>query len=184
MVAARLQDSPSFRSISFSDVAGMLAQTLGQEKSAEVVGSAATTLGYRGPLLTREQMVGLLDYLSGAQGLVGIAARFALRRAQAADDREPPSTVRAVERPAADRPPPAPSSERTAGVRGELIALLAQSLGAEKAEEEVAAACRRLGLAGKLEQAQGAQVLDELAKKPGAIGATARFAKARFLLRK
>lgn len=184
MSAAKQAAAPSLRTLSFGDIAGMLAQTLGQEKSAEVVGAAAGALGYRGPLLTREQASHVLDYLSGSPGLIGIAARFAQRRAQAADDREPPSTVRAVEHQGADRPPPAPSSERDAGVRGELVALLAQSLGPEKAEEEVAAASRRLGLFGKLESAQAASVLDELAKSPGAIGATARFAKARFLLRK
>lgn len=179
MTAARRQESPSFRASSLGDVAGMLAQTLGKEKSAEVVGAAAGVLGIKGPLLSREQVSALLDHLAGAQGLVGIAARFALRRAQAAEDRDPHSAVRAVERPAA-----APSSDRDAGVRGELVALLAQSLGAEKAEEEVSSACRKMALSGRLEAAHAARVLEELARRPGPIGATARFAKARFLLRK
>jgi hypothetical protein len=179
---ARLESPPSFRALTFTDVAGMLAQTIGQEKSAEVVGVAAVALGYRGPLLTREQATNLLDHLARVPGLIGIAARFAQRRAQGGDDAEPPSTVRAVERPPGERT--LPSSERDAGVRGELVALLSQSLGVEKAEEEVSGACRRLGLGSRLEAAQAARVLDELARTPGAIGATARFAKARFLLRK
>lgn len=177
MSFARMEAPPTFRAVSFQDVAAMLAQTLGQEKSAEVVSVAAAALGYRGPLLTRDEASNLLDHLSRVAGLIGIAARFAQRRAQAADDREPPSSVRVMERSA-------PASDRDTGIRIELVALLAQSLGVEKAEEEVANASRRLALGPRLDRDQATRILEALAKTPGAIGATARFAKARFLLRK
>lgn len=177
MTSARPEGLVWSRSLSFHDVAAMLAQTLGQEKSHEVVGVAAAALGYRGPMLDRSEADNLLDHLARAPGLVGIAARFAQRRAQAAtEDKGPPSSVRPVER--------GPGSDRDMGVRGELVMLLAQSLGLEKAEDEVSAAARKLGLGSKLSALQARAILDELAKTPGAIGATARFAKARFLLRK
>jgi hypothetical protein len=158
-------------------VASMLAQTLGQEKSAEVVGVAAAALGYRGPTLDRGQVDHLLDNLARAPGLIGIAARFAQRRVQAVEERAPPSSVR----PVSERQPPSDPHSR---IRNELVALLAQSLGVEKAEEEVAAAARRLGVGEKVSAAQATSILEDLAKSSGPIGATARFAKARFLLRK
>jgi len=55
---------------------------------------------------------------------------------------------------------------------------------ARKADEEIAASAHKLGLTGALDRRQALAVLAELASAPGAIGATARFARARFLLRK
>jgi hypothetical protein len=61
-----------------------------------------------------------------------------------------------------------------------VIALLASTLGWEVSEERVTHAMRVLGLTGPtLAHRQGLAILDELAKEPGMVGVTARFARSR-----
>jgi hypothetical protein len=67
----------------------------------------------------------------------------------------------------------------------DLIPLLAPAIGVEKARETIESAAARLGVeAGTLSAEEALAVLDLLAKADGIIGVVARFAKARFLLRK
>lgn len=61
-----------------------------------------------------------------------------------------------------------------------VVALLAATLGWEMSEDKVAGAMRRLGLnGGHITHAQGLAILDELAREPGMVGVTARFARSR-----
>jgi hypothetical protein len=164
------------------DLMSMLAHTLGQEKSTEVVEAAAARLAIKGPMIERHDAEALLDFLSRTAGLVGIAARFAQRRAFRGEESPPPSSIRSKDQ--RDAPPSTERRRADSATRASLVELLTPSLGQEKAEEEVTAATRRLGFSGVLDMKQAGAVLDDLAGRPGAIGATARFAKARFLLRK
>jgi hypothetical protein len=75
-------------------------------------------------------------------------------------------------------PKAAPSPRQT--TTRAVVALLAATLGWEMSEERVGAAMRRLGMSGgSLSHDQGMAILDELAKEPGMVGVTARFAKSR-----
>ena len=66
----------------------------------------------------------------------------------------------------------------------ELVELLSPSLGEEKAGELVAATAASLGLnLDNLDENQALQILEKLAGTPGLVGITARFAKARALLK-
>jgi hypothetical protein len=57
-------------------------------------------------------------------------------------------------------------------------------MGAEKAQEIVLAAVRRLGFTTeRLEKGQALALLDHLAVEPGIVGLCARFGKARLILR-
>jgi hypothetical protein len=61
-----------------------------------------------------------------------------------------------------------------------VVALLAATLGWEMSEDRVANAMRRLGMSGgALTHEQGLAILDDLAKEPGMVGVTARFARSR-----
>ncbi len=177
-LSARLDGGLPLRVMSLRDIADLLAPTLGQEKSIEVVNAGANALTIQGPLLTTKDGRRLLEHLAQIKGLVGVAARFAMRRSALVDEAAPPSSVRPVTEKSS------PSSDRGPSVREELKALLAASLGSEKAEEEIANVARRLHLGASLDASSAILILEELAKTSGAIGAIARFAKARFLLRK
>lgn len=74
----------------------------------------------------------------------------------------------------------------TEGVMGrpEVAALLAQSVGREKAQEAVDTAAADLKLApGPLRRDDVLAVLEHLARHPGLLGVTARFARSRLLLK-
>lgn len=76
----------------------------------------------------------------------------------------------------------APSHPGTMTVRS-LIEMLAATLGWEKSAEVVNAAALRLGLPSVvISSAQAAALLTELAKAPGMVGVTARFARSRMEL--
>ena len=60
-------------------VARMLAQSLGQQKAAEVVRAAAGKLGM-GERLEHAQVTALLEHVAHEPGIVGVAARFAKSR--------------------------------------------------------------------------------------------------------
>jgi hypothetical protein len=67
--------------------------------------------------------------------------------------------------------------------RPNLVGLLAHALGAEKAEDAVTSACTVAGLSSPdLTQDEALRVLEHIAKTPGLVGITARFAKSRVLL--
>jgi hypothetical protein len=61
-----------------------------------------------------------------------------------------------------------------------VVALLASTLGWEMSEDKVATAMQRLGMTGgSLTHRQGLEILDDLAREPGMVGVTARFARSR-----
>src|SRR5262245_50344955 len=78
--------------ISVQDISAQLAVTLGQEKSVEAVDAAAKALGYAGPLFERHEADAILDHLSRSAGLVGVAARSALRQSASAPNPSVSST--------------------------------------------------------------------------------------------
>jgi hypothetical protein len=63
----------------------------------------------------------------------------------------------------------------------DLVPLLSQTIGEEKAGEVIEAAALRLGLSlsSGLPEPDVLKLLDEIAKSPGIVGITARFAKSR-----
>jgi hypothetical protein len=64
-----------------------------------------------------------------------------------------------------------------------LSGLMAASIGRAKADALVAEACRESGIAGSvLTHTQTLQVLDVIARQPGIVGVSARFAKSRIIL--
>ncbi|MCC6811799.1 MAG: hypothetical protein IT381_30500 [Deltaproteobacteria bacterium] len=64
-----------------------------------------------------------------------------------------------------------------------MAALISPSVGEEKARALVAETAQALGMSGeRLETEQCLQVLEVIAKQPGLVGISARFAKSRFHL--
>jgi hypothetical protein len=177
--------------VPLTELVALLAPTLGEDKARELVGPAGRAFGETVEL---SRAVALLDEMGRTAGLVGVAARFArarlVRRDSAPDEKErasapepPPSwsTVRAVP-PRGSSANGAPYGPRLIG-RAEIVALLAPSLGEEKAGEIVGSAAASIDLTGELfEKTKALRLLDVLAAVPGIVGVTARFAKARMLL--
>jgi len=71
---------PSGQLVSRTELTALLAPTLGDEKSDEVVLDELRRAGYPRDTLTSAQALGILDSLGTAEGLVGVAARFAKMR--------------------------------------------------------------------------------------------------------
>lgn len=67
--------------------------------------------------------------------------------------------------------------------RAELTAMLADTLGTERASEAVDTAADALSLAGRFQDADALRVLAHIAEEPGLVGIAARFAKSRAHLR-
>jgi len=63
-----------------SELVELLAHTVGTEKAWQLVGAVMAEFGIMNTSLDRDQALGLLDALARAQGVVGIAARFAKAR--------------------------------------------------------------------------------------------------------
>ena len=157
----------------------LLSATLGQEKSAEVVETALHRLGFFGPVLNAEQVAEVLDALSGESGLVGVAARFARSRSQL--QRRP---ARGSSSPSLPPPPHGAPAPAPGFAPADLSLLLAPALGADKSQEVIAVALAQLALpVDILTREQALRLFDHLATIPGLVGVTARFAKARVLLR-
>jgi hypothetical protein len=164
----------------------MLAATLGWEKSAEVVNATAQRLGLPAVLLTTMQATTLLAELAKAPGMVGVTARFARSRMELNGPPSAPSSGRAST-PAPTSSDLGPASSLRNVTRslllGELVGLLAGTVGQERAEDAMLDSIRRLGLPSRaLSRDQTLMVLDDLASLPGLVGVTARFAKARAIL--
>lgn len=70
-------DSPRVES---AELVELLAHTVGTEKAWQLVGAVMAEFGLMNTSLDRDQALGLLDALARAQGVVGIAARFAKAR--------------------------------------------------------------------------------------------------------
>jgi hypothetical protein len=68
--------------------------------------------------------------------------------------------------------------------RAELVELLSASVGYEKAAEAILESCRQAGHSGdEITREDALRVLELVAKTPGIVGITARFAKTRVLLK-
>ena len=176
------------RPISKEDVAVLLASALGQEKSYEVVATAARALNITRTGFTGDDVRAIFDALVKAEGLVGVVARFAVSRG---DVRKLIAMAPAPDGGAvAARPEPHSRGDaRAARSSGsppavDIVHLIAPALGVEKAREaiESAAARRGIDLSRGLSHDAALSVLDEMTKVEGIVGVVARFAKARFLL--
>lgn len=180
--------------VHLGSLVGLMAPTLGDEKSRELLIATARSLGYDVTALSREQAREILTRLASAPGIVGVAARFAAARRHAQEDAEPHSPRTGIRRRPLSPPPPAPSDAGQAGAGvpppsgerielRELVALLAPTLGTEKSEELVGAAMLMLGFPrGPIERRQALAILELSAKAEGIVGIASRFAKARLIL--
>ena len=139
--------------------------------------SAVNILGYSASLLDPPQVETVYEHLSRVPGLVGLAARYAMQKQHVSKD----NLAASSERPAHSGP------RATAGPQlpcAEIYAIFSPCVGEEKAGELVRAAMRKLQLPeDALGKADVLRVLEELASVPGIVGVTARFAKARVILR-
>jgi hypothetical protein len=63
-----------------TELVALLAPTLGVEKGAEVISTAATRLGFFGEDFDRAQALAVMDALAVGEDLVGIVAQFAKAR--------------------------------------------------------------------------------------------------------
>jgi len=164
----------------------MLAATLGWEKSAEVVNATVQRMGLPPVVVSPAQAVALLSELAKSPGMVGVTARFARSRMELNGPPSAPTSGRVSVEPPSSREGAPPSSLRTVArslLLGEIVGLLASTVGQERAEEAVLEAVRRLGLPARaLSRDQTMMVLDDLAARAGLVGVTARFAKARAIL--
>jgi len=188
--------------ISREDLALALAPSLGEEKSVEVVLGALSKLGFDDAVLEPAQVDAVLDMLANEQGLVGVAARVAKQRSRVFSD--DPNAVMSGESSSATRrsfwpratdsriyessstlrAPSMPPSEPSRVRVKDIVRMLSATVGDVKGEEAVKAILARLGITDReLSHDKALEVLEHLAKEPGTLGVTARFAKARLLLK-
>jgi hypothetical protein len=141
----------------------ILAPAVGEERASELVDERARAVLGTSRVITDKDADALLRSFATDQSLVGTAARLALRRQQARE--------------------PAPASGDVVTLAS-IASMLEAALGADKAHSIVAETAARLGVAGETcSRAQANRIFEELAAMDGLVGVTARFAKARFLLR-
>ena len=176
------------RPITKDDIAVLLASALGQDKSDEVVATAARAASISRTEYSSDDIRAIFDRLVKSEGLVGVVARFAVSRGDVE------KLVARVPKPAAR--PRAPTGDRSSphdaasprsmppSVAIDLMHLIVPALGTEKARDAIehAAARRGVDMAGGLTYNSALTVLDEMTKVEGIVGVVARFAKARFLL--
>lgn len=178
------------RPVTKEDVAVLLTSALGQDKSDEVVSTAARSLGFVRGTFSGEEIRAIFERLVKSEGLVGVVARFAVSRGDVdelvarAPQRTDALTARRLHFEAGGRPLGGASSPSPSPASIDLMPLLAPALGAEKARDAIVAAAARRGvdIAAGLSQSGALEVLDEMARIEGIVGVVARFAKARFLL--
>jgi hypothetical protein len=165
---------PDSSSTSLASLAAVFAPVAGEERSEQLVRDAARELGIVHDPLRDGEVEALLASLSKKSGVIGAAARLAASR-------------RAV----GEKTPTGPESLRRRDAqtvhglpRVELVKLLAHALGWEKSEKLVNKTARKLRLAGDVLTRDAAlAILSALEEESGAVGTTARFAKARAILR-
>jgi hypothetical protein len=173
------------RPITKDDIAVLLASALGQDKSDEVVASAARAAGISRAAYQSDDIRSIFDKLVKAEGLVGVVARFAVSRGDV--EKLIARVPKAASRPHAagsDRHEAASPHSLPPSVAIDIMHLIVPALGTEKARDaiEQAAARRGVDLAAGLTYNGALSVLDEMTKIEGIVGVVARFAKARFLL--
>lgn len=185
-------------------LADALASSVGRDASNARVREAARRLGIADRHLEVEEARKILALLGAEPGIVGIAARFADSRLASYRAADPPTTSEpggkqadataaaaaapSPERGAKAEAAPSPDRPRRAArdkvPRSDLVALLAGAVGQETAARLVADAARKKGIAGLiLDHADAVELLESLSGEAGGVGAAARFAKARLLLR-
>lgn len=180
------------RKIKKSQLVGLLAPTLGQEKSESLVNAAARVLGMQiGEDLRVEQAYEIIERLSIADGIVGVVARFVKTRGELDElaDHAPSSKRPGVHGLAMSTPGGGIPIARTGFAEPrlpleELVHYLAPALGDEKAREAVATYAAQIGALGPdVTRAQADAMLEHMSQADGILGVVASFAKARFLLR-
>jgi hypothetical protein len=168
----------SERTIPRDELTKLLAPSLGEEKSEEVILAMSRTLGFSLPVYSPAEARSLFDALSKAEGLIGVVARFAISRGDVDALVEKAMTL-------SSRNPRVPdvSSTKMRIAAVDLLPLLAPALGTEKARDAVTHTAQRLRFDSQsLTREQALAVLDDLAQSDGIVGVVALFAKARFLL--
>jgi hypothetical protein len=186
-MAALLPSNPpvSNRPATVEQLVELIAPALGREKSRELILASAKSLGHAPDRLNLQQALAILGALGEDPGIVGISARFAKTRLVAPGKKQAPSAAQPSSTARSLAPvESAPASAASQIEPDELAALLAHSIGTEKSKEVVRTALSALGLAGGgLNADQAHAILEAIAKTDGIVGVTARFAKARLLLR-
>lgn len=174
------------RTISKDEIAVLLASALGQDKSDEVVTTAARALGITRTAYTGEDVRAIFEKLVKIDGLIGVVARFAVSRR---DVERLITRAESMVSPQIGRPDFAAAMGSAPARRGvtatvDILPLIAPALGVEKARDAIEAAAARRGvdIATGLSHTGALAVLDEMTKVEGIVGVVARFAKARFLL--
>lgn len=183
--------SSNWTDITFAQLIHAFAPTVGAEESQEVVLGVARSLGIHTDPLNRVQALELLGRLAQREGMLGITARFVRTRVESGRHLPDAPAGLASDLPDAGRLSlsdiwPAGSDPAAEPVfeRARLVALLARNLGAELAEESIATVTRSLRLTGDtFTQAETMTVLDSLAETDGVVSTTARFVKARLILK-
>lgn len=161
------------RTIPRDQVTRLLASALGQEKSEEVVGTAARAHGIAGLAFSPDEVREIFQSLSRSEGLVGVVARFAISRGDV--------EALVAEAPLSNRQPSLRPEPKAVAV--DLVPLLAPALGTEKARDATEASATKLGIdLTQLTREQALLLLDDMAATDGMVGVVARFAKARLLL--
>jgi hypothetical protein len=183
--AAHARATSTEARLAVDGIIAQLARSVGAEKSHELVTRTAAELGIAANELSEREATLLLDALSRTPGVVGASSRH-LRARLLAVNPEPPvparcASVRAATNGLRRSRRPAPVAKRPKAV---LAGLLAHSLGLEKSLEVVAASARKLLIDdAAFNRAEALQVLEDLSASPGIVGVTAKFAKARCILR-
>jgi hypothetical protein len=158
----------SYRTISKRDLVELLSDSLGDDKSDEIVDTAIRRLDISEPPFSPPDVRAIFDELSGREGLVGVVARSAVSRGE-------------VERITGGKW----SSARMRIAKPhdpclELEALLSPALGPEKARSSIEGVARRCNLDEESFSREDALfVLDELSKEEGIVGVVAKFARPR-----
>lgn len=175
-----MQERADPGALTVRSLAVLLAPTLTWEKSLQVVGGAVERLGFCDGQLRAEDGEVILRDLAIEQGIVGVAARWALTRrgkGEASISAEPAlGSVRLDGRASS-------FLAVTIGVH-EVTAELTPLLGPDKSEPAVVEGIKRLGLPrDRLDREQTIQLLDDLARRQGHVGSTVRFTRQRILAR-
>ncbi len=156
----------------------LLSPALGEALARESVENAARTLGV-GSTWSPSDLRAVVDEVARQPGLVGITARVVGRRLIMGDR----ATV--ASDPHLERVPPSgagPPSSRGGKSLDALAELLAPALGDERARAAVAEASRALDIGPRIALPEAMRLLEHIAKTPGVVGISARFAKTRLHL--
>ncbi len=162
-----------------ADLALLLAPAIGVERAKLAVDNAITLLGLSGATISEQDAQRVLTSLGTVGGLTSVAARraSATLRSRTTGERAPlirntsSSTLSAID-----------PTVRVS--RQELTALLSHAVGIAAAQAAVDRCAARCGFGDDGSVDAALRVLELISSEPGLVGITARFAKARLLIRK